>query len=117
MPRPSNADLLAREPVIEEGTEAAVDAFHKVYPNAKVIEAESIEDDAGSLTHYEVAGGWTDPEGKVHIASIKVGTDGTTVMEQEERPDVPPGHLKNPRIEKLDQGLKARGPKAPKTKG
>ena len=118
MSRPSNAELLAREPEIEEGTETAVDAFHQRYPNSKVIEAESIEDDAGTTTHYEVAGGYQEGE-TARIWSVKVGLDGTIKDEDvEERPNTPPGQAKqHPRLEKLDQGLKARGPKPKKTKG
>lgn len=106
MARPSNQDIYDREMEIEEGAEGAADVVIAFYPDKKLIEAEAKLDEEGAVIGYEVTVGWVDLDGVTyHILEVRLDAS-LTITSTEERPNVPPGHVKD----KHEKPLKQRKP-------
>jgi len=108
MGRPTNADIYARPPHIEAGAEGAIALAQSQYGNSKVLEAEVVTSDDGTVTGYEVTLGWVDgTETHIMVVSMDAAMGNVTY---EERPNVPPGQEKpkHPKHEKLEKPLTER---------
>jgi hypothetical protein len=106
MPRPSNQDIYNRTPELEAGSEAAVAAVQALYPTGKVVEAE-VDETNGSC---EVTVATAEADGTYKVYEVKLDAN-SAVTSTEERPNVPPGHLKDKK-EKIEKPLKERKPHA-----
>jgi hypothetical protein len=92
--RPTNADLYNKAVDIERGTDVAVATVMAAYPNTKVLSAEVHGEEDGEPDGYVVTLGWQEETG-THILEVGVAADGTTITGSHERPNVPPGWMKD----------------------
>jgi len=110
MARPTNAEICERTKEIEPGAEGAIALAQSQYGNSKVVEAEVMKDDLGTITGYEVTLCWPDPmDGSTHVMMVSMDA-AMGNLTYEERPNEPPGHAKPkpPKHEKLEKPLKDR---------